>query len=76
MPETVGNRVSNEGVYTLLSFNFQGWIKTVPEGLPWWLSGKESACQCTEHSFDPWFRKIPHAAELLNPYTTTIEPVL
>ena len=24
--------------------------------LPWWLSGKESACQCR---FDPWFSKIP-----------------
>ena len=24
--------------------------------LPWWLSGKESACQC---KFDPWVRKIP-----------------
>ena len=22
-------------------------------GLPWWLSGKESACQCRRHGFDP-----------------------
>ena len=22
-------------------------------GLPWWLSGKESACQCRRHMFDP-----------------------
>ena len=29
-------------------------------GLPWWLSGKESACQCRGHGFDPWSRKIPH----------------
>ena len=29
-------------------------------GLPWWLSGKESACQCGRHGFDPWSRKIPH----------------
>ena len=28
-------------------------------GLPWWLSGKESACQCRRHKFDPWVRKIP-----------------
>ena len=28
-------------------------------GLPWWLSGKESACQCRRHGFDPWVRKIP-----------------
>ena len=25
-------------------------------GLPWWFSGKESACQCRFH---PWVRKIP-----------------
>ena len=30
-------------------------------GLLWWLSGKEAACQCRRHRFDPWFRKIPHA---------------
>ena len=23
---------------------------------------KESACQCRRHGFDPWSRKIPHAA--------------
>ena len=28
-------------------------------GLPWWLSGKESACQCRRHEFNPWSRKIP-----------------
>ena len=31
-------------------------------GLPWWLSSKESACQCgrhMRHGFDPWVRKIP-----------------
>ena len=22
-------------------------------GLPWWLSGKESACKCRRHRFDP-----------------------
>ena len=27
--------------------------------LPWWLSGKESACKCWRHGFDPWVRKIP-----------------
>ena len=27
--------------------------------LPWWLRGKESACQCRRHGFDPWVRKIP-----------------
>ena len=28
-------------------------------GLPWWLSGKESACQCRRCGFNPWVRKIP-----------------
>ena len=26
--------------------------------LPWWLSGKESACQCRRPGFDPWGKKI------------------
>ena len=25
----------------------------------WWLSGKESTCQCRRHRFDPWVRKTP-----------------
>ena len=29
------------------------------EGLPWWLSDKESAYQCRRPGFDPWVRKIP-----------------
>ena len=31
-------------------------------GLPWWLSGKESTCQCRRcrrHGFYPWVRKFP-----------------
>jgi len=27
--------------------------------LPKWLSGKESACQCRRHGFDPWVGNIP-----------------
>jgi len=27
-------------------------------GLPWWLTGKESTCQCRRHGFDPWVGKI------------------
>ena len=45
-------------------------------GLPWWLSGKESACQCRRHGFDPWSGKIPQAMEQRSPCTTTLEPVL
>ena len=28
-------------------------------GLPWRLSGKECACQCRRHRFNPWIQKIP-----------------
>ena len=28
-------------------------------GLPLWLSGKESACQCKRHRLNPWTGKIP-----------------
>jgi len=44
--------------------------------LPWWLSGKESACHCRRHRFDPLSGKIPHAMGQLSPCTVTIEPVL
>ena len=40
----------------------------------WWLSGKESACQCRRHRFDPWSGKISHAMGRLSPWATTIEP--
>ena len=40
------------------------------------LSGKESACQCRRHKFDPWFEKIPHDAEQLSLCATTAESVL
>ena len=30
----------------------------------WWLSGKESTCQCRRHGFDPWVRKIPLEKEI------------
>ena len=29
------------------------------DGLPWWLSGKESACQCRRCRFNSWVGKIP-----------------
>ena len=34
-------------------------------GLPWWLSGKESTCQCRRCGFDPWVRKIPLEEEMI-----------
>ena len=44
--------------------------------LPWWLRGKESACQCRRHGFEPWSGKISHALGQLSMCTTTIEPAL
>ena len=36
------------------------WLRpSVAWGLPWWLSGKESACQCRRRRFNPWVGKIP-----------------
>ena len=32
---------------------------TLHIGLPRWLSGKETTCQCRRHRFDPWVGKIP-----------------
>ena len=51
---------------------FQGF----PSSSSWWLSSKESACQCRGHGFCPWSRKIPYTAEQLISCTTTTEPVL
>ena len=34
------------------------WIHVYMYWLPWWLSGKESACQCRRLGFNPWVRKI------------------
>ena len=40
-------------------------------GLPWWLSGKESFCQCRRHRCNPWSRKIPHAMGATKPVPHT-----
>ena len=33
-------------------------LPSLKRGLPWWLSGKESAYQCRKWKFNPWVRKI------------------
>ena len=45
-------------------------------GTPWWFSGKDFAFQCKRHQYDPWSRKIPHAAEQQSLCAPTLEPVL
>ena len=42
-------------------------------GLPWWLGGKDSTCQCKTHGLDSWSRKIPHATEQLSLCATSTE---
>ena len=32
---------------------------TILDGLPWWLSSKESTCLHKRHGFSPWIGKIP-----------------
>ena len=32
---------------------------TFLNGLPWWLSCKESTCQCRRFRFDPWVGRSP-----------------
>ena len=51
-------------------------LKVCLGGLPWWLSGKESDCQCGRHGFNHWSRKIPHAMEQLSLWAPTTEPAL
>ena len=34
-------------------------VGNAEEGLPWWLSGKESACQCGRSGFNPCIGKSP-----------------
>ena len=60
----------------MLQLLLNSHTRKLKSGLPWWLSGKESACQCRIHRFPPWFRKVQHAEEQLSLCTTTIEPVL
>ena len=45
-------------------------------GLPWWLSGKEPACQRRRGGFNAWSRKIAHTKEQLSRCATTTEPGL
>ena len=48
----------------------------VTGGHPCWLCGKESACQCRRHVFNPRSGNIPHASGQLSLCTATIKPVL
>ena len=52
------------GSYSLVAFIFSYKVKErfpnrLYVGLPWWLSGKESVCQCRRAEFNSWVQKIP-----------------
>ena len=63
------------GCLHVLTIVSKATVKMGLQGLPWWRSGWESACQCRGHGFEPWSGKIPHAAEQLSPWATITEPV-
>ena len=42
------------------------WVEKQLLGLPQWLNGKESACQCGRQVFDPWSGKITHGVGQLS----------
>ena len=52
-------------LYSLSVCHLVSNLTSVPVSLcewhefPWWLTGKESACQCSRCRFDPRVRKIP-----------------
>ena len=40
----------------LITYSIDNDILT--DGFPWWLSSKESTCQCRRYGFNPWVGKI------------------
>ena len=64
--------VEQQGSHSLSQPRSYGRVTNIPNQ---WLSGKESTRQCKRLGFDPWSRKIPHAAEP-KPMCQTVEPEL
>ena len=54
----VGTLLHTQGPEDSVIFQGKGKMTTVIR-LPWWLSSKESACQCRRCGFDSWVGKIP-----------------
>ena len=52
------------------------WMISSQDPYPWWLSGKETTCQCSRHGFHSWSGKTPPAMQQLSLCTMTTEPVL
>ena len=43
--------------------NYDAFLIAVFRQLPWWLSGKEPACQCRRGELDLWVGKIPRRSK-------------
>ena len=56
-----------------IAFPWDSTTQNVLVWVPWWLSGKESACQCRRHEFDPQSGQISPATEQLSLCTATTE---
>lgn len=56
----------SQSLYILTCYFRLVTVGTESFGLPWWLTGRESTCQCRRHKFDPWSGKILRATEQLN----------
>ena len=71
VPETVFQSYQSYSVQTpqLSARNLGVW------GLPWWSSGKASACRCRGPWVDFWSRKTVRATGQLSSQVTTTEPV-
>ena len=63
-------------VWAHTTFRGPGVFKSKMEliGLPWCSSGKESACQCKKHRFNPWSGRIPYTVEHLSPVSQLLSP--
>ena len=68
LPKTLGTQVS-----MLTGSHHPENLQKRPQGLPWWLSGKESTCRCERDGYDLWSLKTPQAKGQLSPCTATTD---
>ena len=57
-PQILGYGKCKEMTANLSCLHIFIWVSSFL-GLPWWFGGKESACKCRRHGFNPWVGKIP-----------------
>ena len=62
-PSMSGCITVSSATLSCIKISFISWLN----GFPWWLSGKESACQCRRCGFSPWVRKFPWRRKWLPP---------